>query len=104
MQELSSSYCHWSVRRINQVINVLTVLIGQGVFTAPAAHYQITQHSPVEEHKIDNISMHVCKRQGDIFKMTHCRMSVTSLMASTATSYSLSRVIDTIRSCHDRYD
>lgn len=61
MQELSSSYCHRSVRRINQVVNVLTVLVGQGVFTAPTAQYQITQHSRVEEHKIDNTSMHVCK-------------------------------------------
>lgn len=30
---------------------------------------------------------------------THCRTSVSSLMACTATSYSLSRVIDTMRSC-----
>lgn len=31
-------------------------------------------------------------------------MSVTSLMASTATSYSLSNVIDTIRSCKHTND
>lgn len=30
---------------------------------------------------------------------THCKTSVSSLMACTATSYSLSRVIDTMRSC-----
>lgn len=33
--------------------------------------------------------------------VTYCRMRVTSRMASTATSYSLSSVIDTIRSCCD---
>lgn len=35
-------------------------------------------------------------------KWTHCRMSVTSLMASTATSYSLSSVMETIRSCQNK--
>lgn len=31
--------------------------------------------------------------------VTHCKTRVRSLMACTATSYSLSRVIDTMRSC-----
>ncbi len=40
VQKLSSSNCHWPVSRVNQVVHVLAVLIGQGVFTAPAAENQ----------------------------------------------------------------
>lgn len=36
VQEFSSSNGHWSVGRVNQVVHILTVLIGQSVFTAPA--------------------------------------------------------------------
>ena len=35
----------------------------------------------------------------DNLHSTHCRIRVTNRMASEATSYSLSRVIDTMRSC-----
>lgn len=36
---------------------------------------------------------------GGVWSSTHWRMRVTNRMASTATSYSLSRVMDTMRSC-----
>lgn len=40
VQEFSSSDGHWSVGRINQVIHILTVLIRQGIFTAPVINNQ----------------------------------------------------------------
>lgn len=45
VQEFSSSDSHWPVGRINQVVHILTVLIGQGIFTAPATDNQYEFHT-----------------------------------------------------------
>lgn len=42
VQKFSSSNCHWAMSRVHQVVHVLTVLIGQGVFTASAKDQQKT--------------------------------------------------------------
>lgn len=45
VQKLSGSDSHRSVCRVNQVVDVLTVLVGQGVFAAPASDDQCESHS-----------------------------------------------------------
>lgn len=42
VQKFSSSNCHWAMSRVHQVVDVLTVLIGQGIFTASAKDQQKT--------------------------------------------------------------
>lgn len=102
VQKFSSSNCHWSMGRVHQVVDVLTVLIRQGIFAASAKDRHNRSHlNAVRWNGPENQEAKCWCGTAFMFGtfgVTHCRMRVTSLMASTATSYSLSSVIDTMRS------
>lgn len=44
VQKFPSGHCHWSMGGVNQVVDVLAVLVGQGIFTASAKDPQIKSH------------------------------------------------------------
>lgn len=57
VQKFSGSNCHWSMSRVNQVVDVLTVLIGEGIFAASAEDHHIRcidfkVHKNQEEAKV----------------------------------------------------
>lgn len=97
---------------VNQVINTLTVLCCQNLITAPVrGHAHIISDKGQFMERITSFfflketsrseKKYPSQKKWDPFKVevTYCKTSVRSLIACTATSYSLSRVIDTMRSC-----
>ena len=112
VQKLPRRHGNRPVGRVHQVVHILAVLIGQRVLAAPETANQKTFHSAQARTKgrwdtnatpgqntpsryFGSLSQSL---PGLFHCGTYCRMRVTRRIASTATSYSLSRVMDTMRS------
>lgn len=114
-KEFSSCNCDRPVCRVHQVIDTLTVLRSQHLIcttaetntkkitkTLSVAHMylmQITKFTSAQPLSINYVPI-TCAEQHYILSKTttYFKTRVSSLIACTATSYSLSRVIETMRS------